>query len=102
MGHEYHYLYSVDLMHPADFRASLLVEAESYSDGCNAQRQALEPVQWTQDRKTISVVVRRLEFQRFATACRGFTERPPFPASLTLQFEVTEGGLRKSKQNVEP
>ena len=97
MGHQFHYLYSVDLERPAELKDSLLAEAESFSDGCQVQRQEMEPTRWTQSNKSLFVVVRTSEFQRVSTepTCYGFPNRKQPPAVLTMQFAVTEEGLRK-------
>jgi len=97
MGHELHYLYSVDLAHPAEFKDSVLAKAESIDDGCQVQLQGLDRVRWTEGEKSFSVNVRTLAFHSLATepTCLGFPIRKRPPAILTMRFAVTEEGLRK-------
>jgi hypothetical protein len=95
MGHQLHYLYAVDLKHPADLRQSLLAEAESYSDGCAVQQQVMDPINWTDENRAFSVIVRTTEWHGLAAApCNGTSpKRPPF--SVQIQFVAEKDAVRK-------
>jgi hypothetical protein len=97
MGHQLHYLYAVDLKHPADLRQNLLTEAESFSDGCTVQQQVMDPVQWTDENKAFSVVIRTAEWRRLSTtACLGIVAKRP-TANMRLQFVAENNGVRKTE-----
>lgn len=97
MGHQLHYLYAVDLKHPADLSENLLAEAESFSDGCIVQQQVMDPVHWTDQNKAFSVVIRTTEWRRLSTApCNGIVAKRP-PASLHFQFVAADDGVRNAE-----
>jgi hypothetical protein len=68
MGHQFHYLYSVDLENPTDLTHRLFTEAHSFNDGCAMQQQVMDAVQSTPDKRTFSVVTRTPEFNGFRIA----------------------------------
>ena len=97
MGHQLHYLYSVDLKTPVDLDASVMFVTNSFHDGCNAQQQIIDAVRWISDRRSLSVVIRTSEFQNSASrGCAGNPKRERPPATILLQFAVTDSGFQKN------
>jgi hypothetical protein len=95
MGHQLHYLYAVDLQRPAELRQSLLAGAESYSDGCAVQQQVMDPVDWTDENRAFSVIIRTTEWHRLAGgACNGIAAKRP-PSNVQIQFVAEKEGVRK-------
>jgi hypothetical protein len=58
MGHEFHYLYSVDLTGPVDIREAILVAADSFQNSCTVRRQNIQRVAWVQATRRLMVTVR--------------------------------------------
>jgi hypothetical protein len=97
MGHQLHYLYAVDLKRRHDSRENLLIQAVSFSDGCTAQSQVMDPIVWRDGDRDFSVVVRTTEWRRVsATPCNGVVSRRP-PVNVQTDFEVDRDGIKKTK-----
>lgn len=95
MGHTFHELYVVDLLDARDFQHNpALARAHSFNDGCIEQRQQMDTVAWSADRKSLSVVIRTPHWERLPhcpdPSARG--KRPP--VIQRLRFGLTERGLR--------
>jgi hypothetical protein len=99
MGHQFHYLYSVDARSPAQLRDTdtLLVQTDSFDEvgGCNAQRQSLDTVRWASDRASFSVVVHTSEFRNsLGPGCEGNVKRERPDARKVLRFIVGDRGFK--------
>jgi len=99
MGHEWHYLYPVDLTNPpTNVINDSLAVADSYTNMCSSQEQEISPVKWGRDRKTALVEVHTTNFKRRNMAepvCRDLELKPP-PASVKLRFAVGNNGFQKT------
>ena len=92
MGHQLHYLYAVDFRHPVE---SPLAEAESYRDGCAVQQQVMDPVDWTNEKRAFSVIIRTTEWRRLAAMpCNGIAAKRP-PSNVQIEFVAEKDGVRK-------
>jgi len=97
MGHRLHYLYAVDLRHPADLGKTLLTRAESFEDSCTVQQQIMDAVHWMDQHRGFSVTVRTTEWRRGSvTDCWGIVATRP-PSSVRLQFAVANDGVQIAK-----
>jgi hypothetical protein len=95
MGHELHYLYTVDFAHPTDLKHSLLAKADSFKDFCVEQKQVLKGLQWRPDRQGFSVELVTSGWRHSSEPyCENYFQNKP-PASLRLTFAVTSEGLRR-------
>lgn len=96
MGHELHYLYSVDFTHPLDVRKTTLVTTDSFHYPCNTLLQEISRVEWMQATHHLVVTVRTPEWQHSSSdSCAGDrtpAKRPPIVLTYTLQ--VTNAGFR--------
>ncbi len=94
MGHQLHYLYSVDLKRVAASRQNPLAHAESFNEGCAEQTQVMDLIHWTEDRTGFSVVLRTTNWRRDSSAeCTGMSPKRA-PARVELWFGVWNGGVR--------
>lgn len=96
MGHRYHSLFGIDLLHPSTKRP--LAEADSFeSDFCTGQRQVMDSVIWGIGHRSLSVVIRTTEWYKVPSgACPRPPRRPP--AKLRLEFDVTVDGVRLKRE----
>lgn len=96
MGHQLHYLFSVDLTRAVDIRKTLLATADSYHSECTIRRQEIQLVDWTSTSRRLSITVRTPQWRRVsAEACVGdppAKQRPPLRS--TLEFDLTDRGFR--------
>ena len=95
MGHELHYLYTVDFEHPADVRHTLLATANSFKDDCVAQTQVLNGIRWNEDRRRFSVEVDTTEWNRLSSEPLCAEHPSSRPTLLRVNFLVTSEGVRK-------
>lgn len=97
MGHTFHDLSVVDLRAPQDFQHNPpIAQAHAFDDSCTAQRQSMDPVVWSADRRSFSVVIRTPHWDKYnLDFCRDSTtevRRPP--VIRRLRFVVTPEGLK--------
>jgi hypothetical protein len=97
MGHEFQYLYSVDLKAPAKLRDSILAQSDSFKElgDCNAQHQNIDLVQWGIGRRSLSVVVHTTAFlNSFGSGCAGNSRRERPLARRVLRFVAGDQGFQ--------
>ena len=99
MGHAFHDLYVVDLLHPADFQHNTpIAQAHAFDVACILQQQIMEPVIWAPGRIGFSVVIRTLRWEK-SDGCGDLTGRDRRPPTVQrLRFEVTTAGFPKRSQ----
>jgi hypothetical protein len=85
MGHRYHTLYTVDSRRPSPGTPPLVL-ADSFSDGCVKQKQVMEPVRWTGDRRSFSIEIRTPAWELEQSGACGSRppKRPPCPCCGNL------------------
>ncbi len=95
MGHQFHYIFSVDLTRPVDIRKTLLATADSYYSNCTIRQQEIQLVDWTSTSRRLSITLRTPQWQRVSSeTCAGdppANKRPPLRS--TLEFDLTDRGF---------
>jgi hypothetical protein len=95
MGHQLHYLFSVDLTRPVDIRKTLLATADSYRSQCIRRQQEIQIVDWASATRRLSITLRTPQWQR--TSSEGCAGDPPAknrpPLRSTLEFDLTDHGF---------